>query len=434
MVSLLARPCDLEALRAVRAVAAGERSVVEIAAAALERASDLEGEIRSFRLIDEGAVGQAAKELDSHAEGTLRGVTVGVKDVIDTADLPTGYGSPLFAEHQPGEDAACVKTLRAAGALVLGKTESTEFAMFEPARTRNPHDVTRTPGGSSSGSAAAVAAGIVSVALGTQTAGSVVRPAAYCGVYGMKPSRGWTPTAGVWLLAESLDTLGLFARRAEDLELVYRSLRNPAFAQRRRERPARRAAAVMRAAEWAESDREVHDALDDVARRLSRSGWHVSELQMPPAWRPLAEAHSTVMDVEVAMNMRASLGPRVGLISEKARTIVARGDETSAAAYLDALRIRTAALAPLGGIEESFDVILAPSALGVAPEGLEFTGDPVMCRPWTLLGLPCANVPAVSRSDGLPVGVQAVGAASDDVSFLEALVSIETAIWEEKSQ
>ena len=197
----------------------------DVVAACLARVAELDGGIGAFRIVDEQGARSRAKQLDDAVAGPLQGLVVGIKDVIDTADLPTGYGSALFAGHQPAADADAVAALRRAGAIVLGKTESTEFAMFQPTRTRNPVDPGRTPGGSSSGSAAAVAAGMVPVALGTQTAGSVVRPAAYCGVYGFKPSWGWTSTTGIWRLSESLDTVGLFARSVADLLLTYRVLR-----------------------------------------------------------------------------------------------------------------------------------------------------------------------------------------------------------------
>ena len=230
---------------AIAAVATSATSVSEVAAGCLEKVAELDGSIGAFRVIDADAVRSRAKELDDMVAGPLQGLVVGVKDVIDTADLPTAYGSPLFKDHRPSADADVVAALRRAGALVLGKTETTEFAMYHPTRTRNPVDPSRTPGGSSSGSAAAVAAGMVPVALGTQTAGSVVRPAAYCGVYGFKPSRGWTSTAGIWLLAEQLDTVGLFARCAADLTMLYRALRSGAAGAPGGDRlsPARRARA-----------------------------------------------------------------------------------------------------------------------------------------------------------------------------------------------
>jgi len=427
---LLASASDLYAADAVRLAAAGARPVSDIAGAALRRAREVEGDICAFRSIDEAAVERQAKELESATAGSLRGVIVGVKDVIDTADSPTAYGSPLFSDHQPAEDADVVKGLRAGGALVLGKTESTEFAMFQPTRTTNPAAPGRTPGGSSSGSAAAVAAGIVPVALGTQTAGSVIRPAAYCGVYGFKPSKGWTSTAGVWRLSESLDTIGLFARRAEDLTLLYRALRGRGFVQPATPRPDHRCAAVLRAAEWAEADRAVHEAIDAVARRLESAGWTVTELQMPPPWQLLPEHQATVMAVEVAENLHQALGDRVELISAHARAIVEQGDATPARDYLWALRSSEEARALLPSLAGSVSVILAPSALGVAPAGLGHTGDPVMCRPWTLLGLPAANLPAIADDDGLPVGVQVVSPAFDDVAFLEDLASIEVVAME----
>jgi Asp-tRNA(Asn)/Glu-tRNA(Gln) amidotransferase A subunit family amidase len=430
---LLAAPDDLTALESLRAVAIGSRSVSAVTGAALERIAEAEGELRAWRSVDETAVRERAKRLDAHSAGALRGTLVGVKDVIDTADSPTGYGSALFSEHQPTADADVVACLRSAGALVVGKTESTEFAMFQPTRTCNPADVARTPGGSSSGSAAAVAAGMVPVALGTQTAGSVIRPAAYCGVYGFKPSRRWTSAAGVWLLSESLDTVGLFARTVADLHLLYEALRSPAFSQPARPRPGgatrgSRSAAVLTATEWGDVDRDVLDALEQVARVLRSAGWAVEEMAMPEPWRHLPGHHATVMAVEVAHNLRAALGDRVDHISESARGIVELGDATPAREYVESLEATREAADLLPALSRSVDVLLTPSALGVAPVGLDFTGDPVMCRPWTLLGLPCSNIPAVRRHDGLPVGVQAVAPACDDLAFLEDLAAVEASL------
>jgi amidase len=420
---------------AVAAVATGAASVSGVVAGCLEKVRELDAAIGAFRVINEDAVRSAAKELDDQVAGPLQGLVVGVKDVIDTADLPTGYGSPLFAGHQPSADADVVAALRRSGALVLGKTESTEFAMFQPARTRNPVDPGRTPGGSSSGSAAAVAAGLVPTAFGTQTAGSVVRPAAYCGVYGFKPSRGWTSTRGIWLLSEQLDTVGLFARSTADLMLLYRALRStpPAPPGGGRQPPARQAhdppaVAVLAAEEWASSGPEVRDALRFVAGRLSDRGWKVIQMAMPASWRHLPEHHEVVMAVEVAKNLRASLGDRLGQISDSAQAVVERGDRCTAQEYLAALGARDEARRLLAPAAVAADLVLAPSALGVAPEGLAYTGDPVMCRPWTLLGLPAANVPAYRRADGLPVGVQLVGLAGDDLSYLTDLALAEAAV------
>ncbi len=431
------QPFELSGSESLAAVATGERSVSEIVGGLLERVRQLDGEIGAFRICDADAVQRLAKDLDDTVAGPLWGLAVGVKDVIDTADLPTGYGSPLFADHRPSEDARAVATLRRAGAMVLGKTESTEFAMYQPTRTRNPVDPARTPGGSSSGSAAAVAAGMVPVALGTQTAGSVVRPAAYCGVYGYKPAWGWSSTEGIWRLSERLDTLGMFARTVADLELLHRALVHESHGgpsrptSQRRPTSLPRRAAVLSAGSWGDVDHDVLEALDRVAGRLEDGGWRVSELAMPHTWHRLPEHHQIVMAVEVAKNLHGTLGPRVELISEGARRIVEQGDALPARQYLAALEATEEARNHLVPLAEATDVVLAPSALGVAPLGLDATGDPVMCRAWTLLGVPAANVPFHRRSDGLPVGVQAIAPHYDDPAFLGDLSSLETALSQE---
>jgi Asp-tRNA(Asn)/Glu-tRNA(Gln) amidotransferase A subunit family amidase len=417
--------------QAIAAVSAGAESVSEVAGRCLARVAELDPAILAFRVIDEDAVRSRAKQLDDRVAGPLHGLVVGIKDVIDTSDLPTGYGSALFTDHQPAADADVVAALRRAGAIVLGKTESTEFAMFQPTRTRNPVDPARTPGGSSSGSAAAVAAGMVPVALGTQTAGSVVRPAAYCGVYGFKPSWGWTSTAGIWRLSEHLDTVGLFARCVADLRLTYQVL-SPAGPPPAPAHPAGKpAVAVLTAQDWGDADGDVRAALSAVAGRLSDQGWPVREMAMPPAWRHLPGQQEVVMAAEVAKNLHAALGDRVTQISDSAQAIVARGDRCLATEYLTALQARAEALAALVPLAAVTDLVLAPSALGVAPVGLDHTGDPVMCRPWTLLGLPAANLPAWRRPDGLPVGVQLIGTRPDDISYLENLALAEAALTEQ---
>jgi Asp-tRNA(Asn)/Glu-tRNA(Gln) amidotransferase A subunit family amidase len=424
---------------AVAAVGAGQTSVADTAEQALARVARLDESIGAFRIVDEELVRTQARQLDTSGAGALRGLVVGVKDVIDTADLPTGYGSPLFSDHQPSRDADVVTTLKSAGALMLGKTESTEFAMFQPTRTRNPLDLTRTPGGSSSGSAAAVAAGMVHAALGTQTAGSVLRPAAYCGVFGFKPAHGWTSTAGVFQLAEHLDTVGLFARSVRDLELLHRTLRHSTSEKRPPPDTAggatgavgdgrRLCVGVLRADEWALCESDVYDALDAVAGRLQHGGVTVVELAMPPTWASLPTAHRTVMAVEVARNLRDRLGDRVRQISPSAQAIVAEGDACPLHVYEMAGVEREEAVAALPELASSLDLVVLPSALGPAPVGLDFTGDPVMCRPATLLGIPAANVPAHWRSDGLPIGLQAMAPHFNDLLFLRHLALLEAVL------
>ena len=426
----------LTGTEAIAAVAAGAAPVSEVVEGCLSRVAELDPAIGAFRAVDEQGARSRAKRLDDRVAGPLHGLVAAVKDVIDTAGLPTGYGSALFTGHRPTADADVVTALRRAGVIVLGKTESTEFAMFQPARTRNPVDPGRTPGGSSSGSAAAVAAGMVPVALGTQTAGSVIRPAAYCGVYGYKPSWGWTSTTGIWRLSEHLDTVGLFARSVADLRLTYQALRSgsvlaPGSASRLAgvPYPARPpSVAVLSAAEWGTCDGDARAALAWVAGRLSDAGWQVREMAMPEPWRHLPGQQEVVMAAEVATNLHAALGDRVGQISASAQAIVERGDQCLAQEYLAALAARDEALHALAPLAATTDLVLTPSALGPAPVGLESTGDPVMCRAWTLLGLPTANVPAWRRPDGLPVGVQLVSTGRDDLSYLTYLALAEDAL------
>lgn len=417
---------------AVAAVAAGRLTVRAVAEETLEAIASLDGDVGAFRAIDAPALTRQADGLDASPGRPLAGLTVGMKDVIDTADLPTGYGSPLFADHQPATDADVVAACRRAGALVAGKTESTEFAIFHPTRTRNPVDLTRTPGGSSSGSAAAVAAGMVPVAFGTQTAGSVIRPAAYCGVYGLKPTKGWMSTGGIWRLTESFDTVGIFARTVADLALTYYGLRaeklpsDQATSDSSAEAPYR--VAVLATDAWATCEPDVALAIRYVADHLSDAGWSVTELTMPTEWESLPDTHSTMMAVEVARNLRAQLGGDIDRISDSARALVELGDSCPDRHYTAALAAAAAAGKVLAPLASAVDLVLAPSALGVAPVGLDFTGDPIMCRPWTLLGTPASNVPSYRDADGLPVGVQAVSLRLDDPFFLRALASLEAAL------
>ncbi len=424
---LLASVRDVSATVAVQAVAAGEMAVTALATAALERAREVDGEIGAFRHLDEALVLAQARRLDLGPRRPLTGLLIAVKDAIDTADSPTGYGSALFEDHQPSNDADVVGRLRNQGALIFGKTASTEFAMFEPTTTLNPTDPHRTPGGSSSGSAAAVAAGVVPVAIGTQTAGSVIRPAAYCGVWGLKPAIGWTSVRGVLVLAESLDTIGLFARSVGDLRIAYEGLRSGSAPQRQR-RPVRRTVGVLPGTEWGTVSPEVIRGLENVGGRLARNGFDLISIEMDETWLNLPMHHETIMAFEVSKNLRRLLGSRVSIISASSRRIIEHGDGVSEADYLASLEARNEAAEALAGWTRSVDLILTSSALGVAPLGLHHTGDPVMCRPWSLLGVPAANIPFICNTDRLPIGLQAVSPDHDDVAFLDDLAAIELAL------
>jgi Asp-tRNA(Asn)/Glu-tRNA(Gln) amidotransferase A subunit family amidase len=381
-------------------------SAVDAVSACVERIEARDADVRAWVDWDpEPALAEARRRDAEPAGGPLHGVPVGVKDIIDTADRPTQHGSPIRAGHRPAADAACVAALRAAGAVVLGKTHTTEFAAYSPAPTRNPHDLEHTPGGSSSGSAAAVADGMVPVALGTQTAGSIVRPAAFCGVLGFKPGFGLVDRRGVGALAPSLDTVGWFARRAVDLALLLDVL---APAAARNGAPARRVA-VMATPHDGEADADQRAALAAAAAALPAAGAEVTERAWPAAFDGLTEAQLGVMAHEAAQVLGPLRAEHAARMSESLLGLLAQGDAVAPAAYADGLARARAAWAALPDVFGGIDALLVPAVRGEAPRGLDSTGDPLFCRAWTLLGVATVAVPAGRGAHGLPVGVQLVG-------------------------
>jgi amidase len=385
-----------------------ELTATDAVRACIDRVQARDADVRAWVHWDpEPALAEARARDAEPPRGPLHGVPIGVKDMIDTADRPTEYGSPIFAGHRPAADAACVAALRAAGAVVLGKTTTTELAAYEPAPTRNPHDPGRTPGGSSSGSAAAVADGMVPVALGTQTAGSVVRPAAFCGVLGFKPTFGLVDRTGVGAQAPSLDTVGWFAREAEHLALVLRVLAPGA--------PEGEAArvAVMPTPHDAEADADVRAALAAAAEALG-----AAEVDWPAAWDGLTEAQVDVQAREAALEFGALRAEHEAQMSAKLLGLIAEGEAVTPAAHAAALALARAAAAMLPAVMRDVDALLVPAVRGEAPEGLDSTGDPLFCRAWTLLGVPAIAVPAGHGAHGLPVGVQLVGRPGSDHALI----------------
>lgn len=364
----------------------------------LARIDAREREVRAWTYV--------ARELDQGSAGPLQGLPIGVKDVIDTADMPTEYGSPIYAGHRPKADAACVQRLKQAGAIVLGKTVTTEFAFMQPGLTRNPHDLACTPGGSSSGSAAAVADGMVPVALATQTGGSTIRPAAFCGVFGYKPAFGRFPTAGLKPLAPSIDTIGVIAQTLGDLARVSSVLANDVVSN---EAPKTPRFAVCRTPYATEAEPQMRERLDAVAKTLARAGAKVRELELPAAFAELNALHRVIMAHETARSMAHEWRTAREQLSMHLAAFIERGlsttDETVAAA-----RARVAACKEaLPALLKNGELILTFSAAGEAPVGLASTGNAVFCRLWTLLGLPCLAIPAGRGARGLPLGVQLVG-------------------------
>jgi Asp-tRNA(Asn)/Glu-tRNA(Gln) amidotransferase A subunit family amidase len=374
-----------------------------------------------------GAFVRRAENAGVPNTGPLRGIAVGIKDIIDTADLATEMGSPIYQGWRPRADAPVVTMLKAAGATVIGKTTTTGFASLDPTATRNPHNGDHTPGGSSSGSAAAVAAGMIPLALGTQTGGSVIRPAAFCGVAAIKPSFRMLPTVGVKCFSWTLDTVGLFAAGVEDLarglSAMTGRLELLAYAA---PRPPRIGVVLQDFAGAPET--AGAEALQTAASAAERAGASVRHLALPEivaeAWR----AQPTVQDFEAHQALAWEYSVHHDAMPP---LLCAKLDETAAiqpAAYDEARGIAKRARDALAGIFEGVDVLLTFSAPGAAPKGLSSTGDPRYNRLWTLMGVPCVNVPATVAEGGLPVGVQVIARFGDDAGALAAARYVEQAL------
>jgi Asp-tRNA(Asn)/Glu-tRNA(Gln) amidotransferase A subunit family amidase len=417
-----------DATEAARLIALGEASSEEVVRACLERIAERDQTVRAWAHLDpETALAQARVADASDRRSPLHGVPVGVKDIIDTRDLPTECGSPIYAGRRPAADAACVARIRNAGAVILGKTMTTELAYFHPAETRNPLDPRRTPGGSSSGSAAAVADEMVPLSLGSQTAGSTIRPASFCGVLGMKPTHGLIDLTGVKRLSGRLDTLGLFARSIDDLELLLNTLADD-------RRPAPRSAAeppriaFARTARWQLVEADAQAALEAAARELAGAGARVAEVELPAELEELVDAQDTVMAVEVAANLAGEYDRHGDSISAELSHLIERGRATQRGDYEAALDVAKRGAERLPAIFEGPDVLLTPAVRGQAPLGLDATGDPVFCRAWTLLGTPAISVPGPLGADGLPIGVQLVAPPGRDAELLAAARWVEQAL------
>lgn len=418
----------LKALDLARRIDRGELSpadVVELCAAALAAHEEQVGAFASLDLA--GARARAAGAPERLAATPLRGLPVGIKDIFDTADLPTSHGSPIHAGNRPGVDAALVSMVRRAGGLVLGKTVTTPFAFMDPAGTRNPHHHEHTPGGSSSGSAAAVAAGMVPVAIGTQTGGSVVRPGAYCGVAAYKPSFRVLPTVGCKTFSWSLDTPGLFAAGVADVAYAAAAVTGRNLRVDGAEPTAPRIG-VARTHIWAEASPAMQAAVERTAGAAEAAGATVRDLTLPPIFEEAFRAHAVVQDYEAYRALaheydhhRDRLGPNLRELLDNAATLHA--DD-----YDAACRVAERARAALAALMEDFDVLLTPAAPGAAPRGLGSTGQSTFNRIWTLMGTPCINVPGTIDESGLPLGVQVVGRFGHDRAALEAALFVERVI------
>ena len=381
----------------------------------LERIAERDGTVRAWACIDHKLALEQARALDrGPRRSRLHGVPVGIKDIIDTAELPTEYNSPIYRGHRPRADAACVALLRQAGCVILGKTVTTEFALNHPSQTRNPHDSAHTPGGSSSGSAAAVADQMVPLALGTQTGGSVIRPAAYCGAFAIKPSFGSIPRPGAKFVAESLDTIGIMARCVEDLSLSLEVLSG--------KKPAQVAGTprigLCRTPRWSVASGEVQANIKQAAMRLEKAGARVTDFELPPDSDQLFDRHRVIMHYEAARSLAWEYANFRDQISATLRPRLEDGWNVTRADY-DAMR-ETARRCrrALADKMRDVDFLITPSAPSEAPRSLDSTGDAVFNRAWTLLGLPCVTIPYGKGSHGLPLAVQLVGPMDSDAALL----------------
>ncbi len=395
----------------------------------IERSAALEPQLRAWASFDADAVRQRAHALDGGARGgALHGLPIAVKDNIDTAGQPTAYGSPIYAGHVPAVDAACVALARAAGAWVLGKTVATEFANMVPAATRNPHHLGHTPGGSSSGSAAVVAAGLAPLALGTQTAGSVIRPAAFCGIVGYKPSPRRISRAGVKPNSDTLDEVGVLARSVDDAALLAQVLSGRGDAPL----PSTQAFAPRVGVTLTSRPRALSVAMtamiDASAQRLSTAGAVVRDAVLPSAFDALFDAQRVVQQFETARALAPELQYRRGLLSPALATFLDQAAGVDAAAYGAAIACGRAASDAIETLFAGADVLITPAAPGAAPRGFASTGDPLFNRPWQLLGCPCIALPGGLDDAGLPLGLQLIARPNDDDLLFAAAAWIGAAL------
>jgi Asp-tRNA(Asn)/Glu-tRNA(Gln) amidotransferase A subunit family amidase len=419
----------MTALAMREAMAAGTLTADAAVRAALERIAEREPVIHAWQHLDaEGALA-AARALDACGlPGLLGGVPLGVKDIIATADLPTRYGSPIYEGFRPAADAHCVTAARAAGAVVIGKTVTTEFAYFTPGPTANPCNPAHTPGGSSSGSAAAVADGMVPIAFGTQTAGSLIRPASFCGVFAIKPSFGSLSLEGVKAFSPSLDTLGWFARSADDLELMRCAMEHTAFAPLESPGPRALRLGVCRTHEWRVADAGGIAAFEEALKKAGTAGIQLRDIAIPAAMAGMVEAQRIVMACEAAQSLAPEWRDHRERLSATLVALLETGRACGEHAYRRALDQAATARRQLPALMHDVDALLVPAAPGEAPVGLGATGDPVFNRLWTLLGVPCVNVPGLRGPQGLPIGMQLIGHVSQERELLAVASSFHRAL------
>ena len=404
----------ITAVEAVAAIEAGTLTSEKLVRDCLDRIAERDDIVKAWVHLDPDQAIAQAKAADLAAGGLLRGIPVGVKDIIDTYDMPTGHNSPIFEGKVPFGDAACVALCRTANAVIMGKTVTTEFANRHAGATTNPHDHGHTPGGSSSGSAAAVADGHVPLAFGTQTGGSVIRPAAYCGVVGYKPTFGDFSRVGIKMQCHSVDTLGLMARTLDDIALFRAAVLKlpPVRIDREIGRPR---IGVCRSPVWDKAEPETKALIEETATRLSDKGASVIDVSFAAPFADIIDDHAAITGFESVRNYADERLRNPDKVSDELMSgPMKRGLAVSFERYVAAQRKATAFKAHVDSLFDKVDLLLTPSAPGEAPKGLAATGDPVFNSIWTLAGTPCVTLPAGTGPNGLPLGVQLVGLRHDD--------------------
>ncbi len=418
----------LTAVDAAKRIESGSLTAEALARACLDRIAEREPVVGAWQHLDPQQAIAAAQALDrGPRRGPLHGIPIGVKDIMDTGDMPTTYGSKAYEGYRPRADAACVALTRAAGGLVLGKTVTTEFAAGAPGKTRNPHNPAHTPGGSSSGSAAGVADRMIPLGFGTQTAGSIIRPASFCGAVGYKPSFGTIAISGTKALAESFDTIGGIARTVADVALFVGALAGRAGLVPKEPHPQPRIG-FFRTAQWGKAAPACQRVLETAAQTLSRAGATVSERAPFPPLDGITDVHLTHMNYEMARNLAWERTRHWDLLAPRSIETLSTAVQITAEKYDEVRRRTFEARARVGELFGEFDALLVPAAPGEAPARLDMTGDPLFNRTWTLLHLPCVTVPAGRGDAKLPIGVQLVGRLGDDARLLAVAEFAERAL------
>lgn len=436
----------LSATEALALFASGKLTSVELVKSCLEQITETDEAIRAWVYLDPDAAIAQAAECDrirkaGMATGPLHGIPVGLKDIIDTADMPTGRGTPIFRGRRSDEDARLVELLREAGAVIMGKTITTELAFVHANETRNPHNSEHSPGGSSSGSAAAVAAYHVPLAIGTQTNGSVIRPASFCGTFGFKPTRGVISRTGLLQTSDSLDQVGCFGRTLADVALLtdaiagYDGRDSTSFARPRPNMAAGAAAEVPVTPELVWFDLPFNDRLSDSAREgmeavLDILGPQVTRLEPADTLSNLVAVQARIHEYEICKQQADVFDNHWDQISDTLKPIVTRGRQITLTEYEDALAVKASAEVFFQDFFVEFDAIIAPAAAGEAPKFGAGTGDPIFCTIWTLAGLPCVTLPLLVGETGLPIGVQLIGPAEKDDRLLRTARWLQTSLVE----